>query len=90
MPSEERYIKEKLFYENRQALEGETATVYIPFMLDAFEGAHSSSIDTDTDSEIPSSVVLQRGAFTLEVYSLFMQGNDDNFAVNLSVSPNGF
>ena len=53
---------ERLFYENRAAIEPETADHYTPAMLDAFVG--SSGILTE--QTVPSALVLARGEFTLQ------------------------
>lgn len=66
MPDHGLYRREKLFYENRQALEGDdAAAAFIPVMFDSFDG--TPVIDTDNDDAIPPSLVLERGSFTLAV-----------------------
>ena len=66
LPDHGHFKHERLFYENRLALEGEEAAAFIPIMLDAFAG--SMVIDTADDDAIPPSLVLERGRFTLAVY----------------------
>ena len=65
LPDHEQFKHEKLFYENRQALEGDAASAYIPVMMDFFSG--SPIIHTADDDAIPPSIVLERGSFTLTV-----------------------
>lgn len=65
MPDHGHFKHERLFYENRQALEGEEAAAFIPHMFDAFAG--SLVIDTEDDDAIPPSLVLERGTFLLGV-----------------------
>ena len=54
---------ECLFYENRVALEPETADYYTPRRLDAFVGSNGIL----TEQTTPSALVLARGDFTLQV-----------------------
>lgn len=65
LPDHGHFKHERLFYENRLALEGEEAAAFIPILLDAFAG--SMVIDTADDDAIPPSLVLERGSFTLGV-----------------------
>jgi len=65
LPDHLHFAHERLFYENRQALEGEDAAAFIPTMLDALSG--SQVIETADDDAIPPSLVLERGSFTLTV-----------------------
>ena len=65
LPDHGQFKHERLFYENRLALEGEEAAAFIPIMFDAFSG--SMVIDTADDDAIPPSLVLERGRFTLAV-----------------------
>ncbi len=65
LPDHGHFKHERLFYENRLALEGDAAAAFIPIMLDAFAG--SMVIDTADDDAIPPSLVLERGSFTLGV-----------------------
>lgn len=67
LPDHGYFKHESLFYENRQALEGEDAALFIPIMFDAFSG--SMIIHTEDDDAIPPSLVLERGNFTLNVSS---------------------
>ena len=68
MPDHGLYKREKLFYENRVALEGDAATAFIPVLFDAFDG--SPIIDTSDDDAIPPSLVLEGGNFSLAVSSI--------------------
>lgn len=67
MPDHGLYRHEKLFYENRLALEGDAATAFLPILFDAFDG--SPVIDTSDDDAIPPSLVLEAGNFSLAVCS---------------------
>ena len=57
---------ESLFYENRNALEPETADAHTPRRLDAFKGTHGIL----TEDSVPSALVLERGEFTLKACPL--------------------
>lgn len=57
-----RFRHENLFYENRAAIEPETADAYVPARLDAFKGSSSLM----TEQTVPSALVLARGEFTLQ------------------------
>lgn len=65
LPDHGYFKHEMLFYENRQALEGQDAAAFIPQLFDAFSG--SMIIHTEDDDAIPPSLVLERGSFTLTV-----------------------
>lgn len=67
LPDNGLFKREKLFYENRQALEGEAAAAFIPVMYDAFEGSPAADVYSEEDDSIPPSLVLERGNFTLAV-----------------------
>lgn len=65
LPDHGHFQHERLFYENRQALEAQDALVCIPNMVDAFAG--TDYLAEDDDDAIPPSLVLERGNFTLAV-----------------------
>lgn len=63
----EAFRHEALFYENRLALEPETAAEYTPRRFDAFPGSMSN---VNTEEMVPSALVLERGEFSLKVRDL--------------------
>ncbi|KAK9823492.1 hypothetical protein WJX72_003130 [[Myrmecia] bisecta] len=62
-PDSAQYLHEKLFYENRMALEEETATEYLPALVDTF--AASDPAWTSDQERLPPCIILQRGDFKL-------------------------
>lgn len=67
-PDQERFLHENRFYENRVALEAETAADHIPAYLGSYNSTSSSnSTDDSTASLVPPCIVLERGEYTLKV-----------------------
>ncbi|KAK9841418.1 hypothetical protein WJX74_005338 [Apatococcus lobatus] len=65
-PDQERFLHENRFYENRVALEAETAADHIPAYLGSYNTTSSSnSTDDSTASLVPPCIILERGEYTL-------------------------
>ena len=67
VPDHGLYKHEKVFYENRVALEGANAAEFIPALFDTYSGSQIE--DLVDDDAIPPSLVLERANFTLAVRS---------------------
>ena len=64
-PDHRHYSHEKLFYENRMALESETAAEYVPTMFESLSAQKEAWMGAGDN--LPPSIVLERGQCTLQV-----------------------